>query len=97
MKTKNLDFFTRIKRLLMDGVRCVKPVKSVQNAKKELAMRNQSSLSVTCHVKADAGTVHDVREKTSPVPHSENGWRVERQMIYHEFLIATSREGAWYG
>jgi len=60
-------------------------------------MRNQPSLSGTCHVKADAGTAQDVREKASPVPHSENGWSVERQMIYHEFLIATSREGAWYG
>ena len=60
-------------------------------------MRNQSSLSEMSHVKAVVGTVQDVREKVSPVPHSENGWSVERQMIYHEFLIATCREGAMYG
>ncbi|HCE75811.1 MAG TPA: hypothetical protein DEP04_04215 [Dehalococcoidia bacterium] len=82
---------------MMGVVRCVKRVKFAQNVMKELVMRNQSSSSAMCHVKVDAGTLQDVREKVSPVPHSENGWSVEHQMIYHEFLIATSREGAWYG
>ena len=80
----------------MDTIRFVRPVVR-RIARKAAITVVKPSLSETSHVKADAGTVHDVQEKASPVPHSEDGWNADRQMIYHEFLIATSREGAWYG